>query len=233
MCVIGEPTGMRLVRTHLGSVWAQIEVEGELVHTAFARDDANAIVRMTRVIEAIRAWIPDYQRRHTVDGLAPKVNIGAIEGGWPWRASRTPARCRLFLDVRTPPELDLRRVREELRDVLDAFAQREGFRARVDLYATHPGTSIPADAPVVQEVTAAHREIVGADPVVETANWYSDAATLNRYGVPAINYGPGGRLRTGGVGWSQAEGEHQHVGDLVECTKVYVNLILRVCGVTA
>jgi len=71
--------------------------------------------------------------------------------------------------------------------------------------------------------------VTGTGPVVETGNWYSDAATLNRYGVLAVNYGPGGRLRTGGVGWSQAEGEHQHIGDLVECTKVYINMILRMC----
>jgi acetylornithine deacetylase/succinyl-diaminopimelate desuccinylase-like protein len=231
MCILGEPTQLRIVRTHLGTVWARIEVEGQLVHTAWSDRERNPIEKLPVVLEALRAWIPDYQRRHVVDGVAPKVNLAAIQAGWPWRASRTPAAGAIFLDVRTPPDLPLLRVREELRAVMARVEERlPGLRWRVDLYVTNPGTSVPADSALVRELAEAHRETTGREPEFETANWYSDAAHLNRYGVPAVNYGPGGRIRTGGSGWSPVEGEHQHIGDLVDCTKVYIDMLLRICG---
>ena len=33
------------------------------------------------------------------------VNIGCLQAGHPWRASRTPERADLFLDVRVPPTM--------------------------------------------------------------------------------------------------------------------------------
>jgi acetylornithine deacetylase/succinyl-diaminopimelate desuccinylase-like protein len=231
MCVLGEPTQLRIVRCHMGTVWARIQIEGQLVHTAWSDREKNAIEKMPVVIEALKGWIPDYQRRHRVEGVAPKVNIAAIEGGWPWRASRTPAACSVFLDVRTPPDLPQLTVLDELRGVMAEVEKRSpDLRWRVDLYVTGPGTSVPADAPVVRSLVEAHRETLGVEPEFEVGNWYSDAAHLNRYGVPSVNYGPGGRIRTGGSGWSPAEGEHLHIGDLIDCAKVYVDMILRTCG---
>ena len=32
------------------------------------------------------------------------VNVGAIQGGFGWRVSRTPHRTDLFLDLRVPPD---------------------------------------------------------------------------------------------------------------------------------
>ena len=50
-------------------------------------------------------WIPTWEDdpANAYRGAKAIVNVGAIEGGFGWRVSRTPHRTDLFLDVRVPP----------------------------------------------------------------------------------------------------------------------------------
>ena len=60
--------------------------------------------------------------------------------------------------------------------------------------------------------------------------WSSDAVHMNRYGIPTVNYGSAGRIRSGGGGFSTHQGEHVHIGDMVDITRVYIELLLTICG---
>ena len=57
------------------------------------------------MLNALNAWIPDYVSRNAIGDFKPKVNIAAIEGGWPWRGARTPDTCTIYMDVRTTPDV--------------------------------------------------------------------------------------------------------------------------------
>jgi acetylornithine deacetylase/succinyl-diaminopimelate desuccinylase-like protein len=163
----------------------------------------------------------------------PRVNVAAIEGGWPWRGARTPDGCSIYLDVRTlPDELPAdayREVRDMVNAVVRANPQLEG--TKVEIFVSAPGTSIPDDHELVQSVISAHTHQLGTAPQMGTETWYSDAAHMNRYGIPTVNYGSAGRIRTGGGGFSTHQGEHVHIGDMVDITKVYIELMLKLCGV--
>ncbi len=64
---------------------------------------------------------------------------------------------------------------------------------------------------------------------VET--WYSDAAHMNRYGIPTVNYGSAGRIRSGGGGFSTQQGEAVHIGDMLDIIRVYIQVLITLCGV--
>lgn len=230
-CILGEPTNLKVVPGHCGSAWIKIEVPGVLIHTAWSTLENNAILRSSAILRALEQWIPEYQRRHAKGNFMPKVNIAAIEGGWPWRGARTPDSCALYLDVRTTPEMQPIEVLRELRAfVAEVNDAHPGLDAKAKLYVSNPGTAIPDDHEIVSQVVAAHAAELGSPPELSTEVWCSDAAHLNRYGVPTINYGAAGRVRTGGEGWSPQQGEHVHIGDLEAITRVYVRTILSVCG---
>jgi len=230
-CVLGEPTNLNLVLAHAGSAWVKITVPGMLAHTAWADPAKNAIVHASRIVEALNRWIAGYQKQHTRGAFYPRVNIAAVEGGWPWRGARSPDACSIYVDVRTPPDMlpieVLRAIRGVVADVkLDGAAGA----ATVELYCSNPGTSIDESCELVSHITSAHTAEFGRAPDRVVENWYSDAAHLNRYGIRSVNYGAAGRIRTGGAGWSTHQGEHVHVGDLLAMTRIYTRLILRICG---
>jgi acetylornithine deacetylase/succinyl-diaminopimelate desuccinylase-like protein len=231
-CILGEPTNMCLVPRHCGSTWVKITVPGHLIHTAWSDVGKNAINKSRVILDAIHEWIPQYLERHTMGDFQPRVNVAAIEGGWPWRGARTPDGCSIYLDVRTLPEerpLDAyKEVREMVAATVRANPQLEG--TKVEIFLSAPGTSIPDDHELVQKVIAAHRSQLGKPPNMTVEIWSSDAVHMNRYGIPTVNYGSAGRIRSGGGGFSTHQGEHVHIGDMVDITRVYIELLLTICG---
>ncbi len=231
-CILGEPTNMKVVPAHCGSSWIKIEIPGKLVHTAWAKHEDNAIMKSRAVLDALDGWIADYRERSAIGNFSPNVNIAAIDGGWAWRGARAPDSCSIYVDVRTTPDTRPTEILAEMRAlVADANAAHPGIEARADLYVSNPGTSIPDEHDLVKHISAAHDAELGAPPEMSMEVWCSDAAHLNRYGIPTVNYGSAGRVRSGGEGWSTEQGEHVHIGDLVDITKIYVRVAAAWCGV--
>ncbi|MCM8854810.1 MAG: M20/M25/M40 family metallo-hydrolase [Candidatus Thiodiazotropha sp.] len=232
-CILGEPTNMMLIPRHCGTTWLKITVPGHLIHTAWSDVDKNAINKSRVILDAIHEWIPDYVARNQLGDFRPRVNVSAIEGGWPWRGARTPDGCSIYMDVRTLPDALPVQAYNEVRDLVNeqvkAHPQLEG--TKVDVFVSAPGTSIPDDHELVQTVIEAHSNQLGEAPKMGVETWYSDAAHMNRYGIPTVNYGSAGRIRTGGGGFSTHQGEHVHIGDMLDIIKVYIEILLRKCGV--
>ena len=107
MCILGEPTEGKVVLGHFGSLWLRISTQGNFIHTAFSegKRDRNSILRMREVLDAVLEWIPTWEDdpANAYRGAKAIVNVGALQGGFGWRVSRTPHRTDLFLDVRVPP----------------------------------------------------------------------------------------------------------------------------------
>ncbi|MCC7411263.1 MAG: M20/M25/M40 family metallo-hydrolase [Gammaproteobacteria bacterium] len=232
-CILGEPTNMMLIPRHCGTTWLKITVPGHLIHTAWSQVERNAINRSRVVLDALHEWIPEYCKRNAVGDFQPRVNVAAIEGGWPWRGARTPDNCNIYLDVRTIPEVLPVQVYDEVRALIAGLvAQHEHLQGTtVDIYVSAPGTSIPDEHELIRTIVKAHSEQLGKPPQRGIETWYSDAAHMNRYGIPTVNYGSAGRIRTGGGGFSTHQGEHVHIGDMVDIIKVYIQCILTLCGV--
>ncbi|MCZ7590443.1 MAG: M20/M25/M40 family metallo-hydrolase [Gaiella sp.] len=229
MCILGEPTSNAIVTGHYGAVWLRISTHGPFMHTAYTagRLEENSIVRMHDVIAAVREWIPEWQERTTYAGEQGIVNLGCVNGGFPWRASRTPERTDLFVDARVPPTLPMTDAVAELK------AMARGLRDRfpehgieVEVYVTAPGSEIAEEHPLVQSLDRCHTEVFGSPPPRATVRWFSDASSLTRYGIQSVNYG----MSSGAHG---AEGENLAIDGLVQTTEVYVRTAMDLCGVAS
>ena len=231
-CIIGEPTNMKLVAAHCGSSWVKINIPGKLVHTAWSDPKDNAILKSRKILDGIDQWTVDYQNRNSIGNFSPKVNVAAIDGGWAWRGARAPDSCSIYIDIRTLPEVMPIQILKEIRSVVNEInSENPDISATTKLYVSNPGTSIPDDHDLVRHINAAHSAELGHPAELSMEVWCSDAMHINRYGVPSVNYGAAGRIREGGEGWSTQQGEHVHIGDLVDITKVYVRVILAWCGI--
>jgi acetylornithine deacetylase len=232
-CILGEPTNMMLIPRHCGTTWIKITVPGRLIHTAWSDLDSNAINKSRKVLNAIHDWIPGYCERNKIGDFQPRVNVSAIEGGWPWRGARTPDNCVIYMDVRTLPEnlpVDAyNEVRELIRKAVNEHSELEGTKA--EIFVSAPGTSIPDDHELITTIVDAHTQQLGKAPEMGVETWYSDAAHMNRYGIPTVNYGSAGRIKSGGGGFSTHQGEAVHIGDMLDIIKVYIQVLLTTCGV--
>ena len=217
MCILGEPTDMKLVLEHAGSVWVRFGLTGNYVHSAFApgTEDQNAVRRMHRVLEDVMRWIPEWQEQAQWAGRPGFVNIGCMQAGHPWRASRTPERVDLFLDVRVPPTMKMNDARRAVKKLFLAMKGKyPEYGLEFETYVSVPGATIDEGHEIVRAIERNHQQVAGAPPVRDTVLWCSDASVLSRFDCPTVNYGPSSGPR-------DHEGEKVAIKTLVDITKVY------------
>jgi acetylornithine deacetylase len=230
MCLLGEPTEGKLVLGHFGSLWLRISTKGNFIHTAFSegKRNLNSILRMREILDAVMEWIPSWESdpENSYRGAPAIVNVGAIQGGFGWRVSRTPHRTDLFLDVRVPPTKPMAVARTQVLDMVRGLAGRfPDYGVEGEVYVTAPGAEIEETHPLVAAISSAHAEVFGAPPEQDVTRWFSDASALSRAGVPTLNYGTStGLLDT-------TDGENLDIDGLVKTAHVYALAAMDVCGV--
>ena len=230
MCILGEPTEGKVVLGHFGSLWLRISTHGNFIHTAFTegKRDQNSILRMREVLDAVLGWIPSWEDdpENGYRGVKAIVNVGAIQGGFGWRVSRTPHRTDLFLDVRVPPTKEMAVARRQVLEMVRSLAERfPEYGVEGEVYVTAPGAEIDEGHPLVAAIDAGHEAVFGERPERDVTRWFSDASALTRYGIPTVNYGTStGLLDT-------EKGENLSIDGLVKTAQVYALAAAEVCGV--
>jgi acetylornithine deacetylase/succinyl-diaminopimelate desuccinylase-like protein len=227
MCILGEPTDMHVVLEHFGSMWVRISCSGIYVHTAFCegREEMNSIRRMYELMDAVMKWISVWEKKAAYGGRKAIVNLGGIRGGHAWRASRTPEKTDLFLDVRVPPTMPMSDARRDVQQMFfDMQKAHPDWGLEFETYVSVPGARISQEHEMVRAIDANHQRIAGKLPEREVVTWCSDASVLSRYGVETVNYGPSSGPR-------DHEGEKVSIQTLVDITKIYALTAAELCGV--
>src|SRR6202008_3053078 len=90
--------------------------------------------KMSKIIAAVERWGAAFEEKYVYNSptgpLLPKVNIGAIEGGAPYRPNYFPGVCSIYLDVRMPPQVRPVEIKHELQQALAAL----GLEYEMDVY---------------------------------------------------------------------------------------------------
>jgi acetylornithine deacetylase len=228
MCILGEPTDMQMVLGHYGSLWVRLTTHGLYVHTAFSqsRQRDTSIRRMQDVLAAVYEWVPSWEAKSSYEGHKGIVNVGCIRGGHPWRASRTPERTDLCLDLRVAPTMPLQEARRAAKQLFLELRKRyPDYGLEFETYVSVPGAQIGENHELVKTIEAAHTRVMGSPPQRATVQWSSDASVMTRYGIETLNYGPSSGER-------DAEGEKVAIRTFVNITQIYALAAAEICGAT-
>lgn len=234
LCIIGEPTGLHLQIGNCGLIWADVTVEGRA---------ENFVLQAGKVAQAIQDWEKEYQKKFKHPFMLPTVQIGAIEGGNPFKPGTQPA-THLYVIIKTLPGTPSMAVQRELEAVCGRVEEKEkDIKTRVELYLSTDGYEISKDELVVKVIERAHQEVFGKPVEYAAPKRYgitSDGSRIAAYGVPTITYGPGfgthlidptePRVKE----WDNPSGVRRGVGiqNMMNCTKIYALAALDVCTKT-
>ena len=195
MCILGEPTERKVVLGHFGALWLRISHARQLHPHRLQRgqarpelDPAHARGARPRCSSGSRPGRTT--RRTPTAARAAIVNVGAIEGGFGWRVSRTPHRTDLFLDVRVPPTKPMAVARRRCstwcarsRGASPTTASRRGLRDRA---RRRDRRGPPARRRDRRRARGGVRRRARSGT---SRAGSADASALTRYGVPTVNYG--------------------------------------------
>jgi acetylornithine deacetylase/succinyl-diaminopimelate desuccinylase-like protein len=183
LAIVGEPTSLRVVTAHKGSLWLRFETRGKSAHGSRPELGRNAVHEMCRIVDLLET---DYSaslrgRRHALLGCAT-VNVGVISGGT--QPNIVPDRCSILVDRRTLPGETETSVRREIHQLL----RNKGLHAVSADNKLDPCHPLETDAgiPLVAQLLhlTGQRELAGV-------HYFSDAAVLAAGGISSVVFGPG------------------------------------------
>jgi len=183
LAIVGEPTRLRVVTAHKGSLWLHLETHGKAAHGSCPHLGRNAVHEMARIVDLLLTEYAEQlqQRRHPLLGCAT-ISVGSIKGGS--QPNIVPALCEASLDRRTLPGETLQSVRGEMA----ALFRRHQLRAVISDQKDCPCAALETslDLPLVRQFMQA----AGQEKPVGV-NYFCDASVLAQAGIPSLVFGPG------------------------------------------
>ena len=194
LCIVGEPTSLRVVRAHKGKVARRIEIVGRGGHSAMPHLGVNAVIvaaRIAMMLEEIGAEIVRSGVRDVIfDPPTSTVHVGSLHGGT--ALNLVPDRAALEFELRDVPGEDVsgriagidRRI-DDMRKELQAHAPEAEIR--VEDIASYPVLSTPTDHPAVAIVA----RLAGREPAEKGVSFGTEAGLYAAAGIPTVVCGPG------------------------------------------
>lgn len=238
--LVAECTSFCTTWAQCGVVYFQITTFGKGIYTPFIprptslEQSPNAVVQMSKVIQALEEWANDYIERESVSlqpGIVrPNATVGAIRGGVPYKIANSVGRCSIYFDVRIPPGKNPLSVQPEIEGAI----RETGIQAEVLPYMTRRGYEAKGHEPLVDAIRSAHDKVIGKpmetiDPPI-TSMW-RDMNVFNEVGIPAATYGPYIReIWTEDVDPSAPERSYLHADDLLSAAQAYALVATDICN---
>lgn len=187
--IVGEPTELKPVVAHNGSIRLTIETHGVAAHSCDPSRGRSAISMMVKVIEAIESrYIPNLTATHPLTGKA-QCSINVIEGGV--QSNVIPARCTITIDRRLVPGEDGQTVQPALERILDDLRQEHPELTAVQ---SKPRIGNPLDPSVTgafADAVCGVFEELGMPSEPSGEPYGTDGGALSRVGLPTVVVGPG------------------------------------------
>jgi len=191
------------------------------------QENKNAIVKLAHLLIALEAWADRYEAENRFDTpcgqIEPRVTLGAIDGGLPYKPNWRPGIANVYVDVRIPPNRTPLHVKREVEQVVAAT----GLSSEVFMYLGRMGYVAQNAGPVAAAVTAAHTHVFSQPPSpptwIELSMW-NDSNVYAELGIPVVKYGPA---------WAGGDflPERLAIADLMRAARVYALTSLQLCGV--
>ena len=193
-CIVGEPTGMQVVRGHKGKLALACRVRGRACHSSLIDRGANAIEAAAEAV----AFLSGLARRYRDEGpfdddFDPpysSLQTGRIEGGV--AVNIVPEACRFEVELRNLPGDDPDDVMSALRTFAEETVLPE-LRERapeaefeIDILSRYPGLTIDENAEIVRLA----KSLAGANDTA-MVSFGSEAGLFQQAGIPAVLCGPG------------------------------------------
>jgi acetylornithine deacetylase/succinyl-diaminopimelate desuccinylase-like protein len=230
--VVADGSDLNIVWTQTGVVQVKIQTFGKAEaawgskRATHPMEKMNAIVKMTKIIGAIERWGAEFEEKYIYDSptgpLYPKVNIGAIEGGAPYRPNYFPGVCAIYVDVRMPPQVRPVTIKYEMERALNSL----GLDYELDIYKSllgHEGKNVE---PLVQSAEGVYQYLFDEKIKPEApdrASIWTDTNVYNELGIPAIKIGPRGR-RIG------PRNEEIDIDVMLKAAQIYALIALDICS---
>jgi succinyl-diaminopimelate desuccinylase len=220
--VSGESTGLNVHVGHRGKVQLDIVVGGRSSHAATPQAGLNAVYRAVPFVQAVE----QLAERLPSDPLfgPATVTVTRISSDPREEVAVVPGSCTIRVDRRYLPSETPDSCEEELAALVADVSARHDVPAQVRRVGVYPLMATDPDHELVGIGLEAVRAVTGSAPRVGTWRFGVNAAFMSEAGIPTIGIGPGSE------DFAHTDEERVPVDELVRSSRIYAELIRRLCG---
>ncbi len=193
-CIVGEPTGMRVVTGHKGKLSMRCRVKGHACHSSQAPRGVNAVEAAARIVTFLSDMAAGTQRDgpfdYAFDIAHTTIHTGVIHGGS--ALNIVPSDCMFEFEIRHLPSDDpaayFQQVEsfalQQLQPAMRAEVPETGFE--FEDQSQFPGLDQDPDAEIVTLV----KRLTGDREIGKVA-FGTEGGGFHAIGIPAVVCGPG------------------------------------------
>lgn len=194
VCIIGEPTEMKVILAHKGKLSLRCLVRGLECHSGLAHRGVNAVEAAAETVAYLKRMARRFRDRGPYDAeFDPPyttVHTGLIRGGT--ALNIVPKECHFDFEFRHLPGIDPRALAAEVRTFAEetllpemrAVSREAGFTW--EPLSQFPGLAIDEEAEVVRLAKA----LTGANATGKVS-FGTEAGLFQEAGIPTVVCGPG------------------------------------------
>ncbi|MEO8486170.1 MAG: acetylornithine deacetylase [Betaproteobacteria bacterium] len=192
-CIVGEPTGMKLVVAHKGKKSWRCRVRGHEAHSSLTPRGVNAVEIACQVVAHLasmaRRYRDDGRRDDAYDVPYTTVHVGTIRGGT--ALNIVPRDCSFEFEVRHLPFDDPDAMFAEVHDVAMGFVPAMRAIAPDAGIAFEPLSTLPGfDTHDGSDITALAHALAGAEGTGKVS-FGTEASLFHAASIPTVICGPG------------------------------------------
>lgn len=183
--IVSEPTALKIVTASKGSARFKVTVSGKKAHSSMPHLGENAILKATKLIEALQKYsltLPE-KRVHPLLG-SESLSIGTISGGT--QPSIVPDRCEFSFNYRILPGNSPENLLNDLKNLLNKTGIPFELSASFDAVPSE----ISAENIWVRRMCNTLKKN-SFDPQLYGVPYASEASQSAKYDIPVFLLGPG------------------------------------------
>ena len=190
-----EPTGGVVWNASRGAISLRVTLKGKTAHVGLAHAGRNAFESMLTAAQELmelKAKVHPRKTRCSIRPAAARHSIlllgGQCHGGMNFNA--VPAECSFTVDRRTNPEEDLAAEKHRLFKIFRQL-KRRGLDLEVELLQQGEPSATLRSNELARALAGAVEHVTRKAPRFEMCPGLLETRFYNRFGVPALAYGPG------------------------------------------
>ena len=211
--IVCEPSGLKQTIAHKGAIWVKVKFFGKTAHGSMPHLGINALLQMTRFVEALRD-LPFAVEPNPTLGM-PTVSVNKCVAGA--ATNVVPDHAEVELDYRTIPGQTWEDIKAHIERALAIAAEGDNnFNAR---YAYMGKVLAPVACPDKHHIMDDLDAAAGRKLERKSVNFFTDASVLVEPGLPVVIFGPGED--------SQAHQPNEHIPleQFYEAINIYYNFM--------
>lgn len=195
LCLIGEPTGMRLATGHKGKMALRACCHGQEGHSALAPDALNALHLGASFIQRLQmrqeALASGGAQDHAYAIPYTTLHAGMMKGGE--ALNIVPASCEIDFEIRhiagDDPAAIVSDLRSDAEDIAAPYRDKfPGAMITIEELSGYPGLDTTADSPMVALIQA----LLGSNlPTIKVAYGTEGGLFAQGLDIPVLICGPG------------------------------------------